>query len=239
MLTQECYVVLVVDLVADHRDRHVIVLGVADVLLVDAHRAQGRFAHQEGMVKAGEHAGGESLGTGHHVDYDELVAAVHEVVEQQLDCANLRVVAGNAEVVVIEPAGGGEADAVVLGEERVEDRVRLPHREQARARAGRGGLEHELGGRDERVGSAQVVLDVAQVLTEDGAYRGGFGVDSECGGQVPVDISIDRHHGMAERGRTPGKQRGHCGLSATALANECEFHNVSFQEIRATDAAHI
>lgn len=224
MFAEERNVVCVVDLIADDGDVDVVVLGIADVLLVDADAAQRWFAHQEGVVEAGEHAGGEGLGPGDHVDHDEFVGRVHEVVKQQLDRADLRVVAGDAEVILHEAAGGGEADALVLGEECVEHRIRLPHREQARARAGRRGLEHELGGRDERVGPAQVVLDVTEVLTEDGSHGGGFGVEAERGRQVLVDVGVDRHDRVAERCGAPGEQRRHCGFATAAFADECEFH---------------
>ena len=224
VLTQERDVVLIVDLVADHRDPHVVVCGVAQVLFVDADAAQGRLAYQERVVEASEHAGGEGLCPGHHVDDDELVEAVHEVVEQEFDRPDLRVVAGDAEVVFSESAGGGEADALVVGEERVEHRVRLPHGQQARARTGRGGLEHELGIRDERVGPAQVLLDVAEVLPEDRSHGGGLGVEAERGGQVLVDVGVDGHDWVAERGRTAHEQRGHRGLARTAFTDKCDFH---------------
>ena len=98
VLAQELHVGLVVDLVADHAHPHAEVAGVADVLPVDADAAQGRLADQERQVEPGEQAGGERVGAGGHVHHDVLARPVDEVVEQQLDRADLGVVAGHAEV---------------------------------------------------------------------------------------------------------------------------------------------
>src|SRR5690606_5057230 len=99
VLTQEVQIGLIVDLVADHRDRHRVVGGVLGVLLIDRDAAQCRFADQEGAVEPSEHPGGERLGTGHHVHNDVFPGTVHQVVEQQLHGTHFGVIAGYAEVV--------------------------------------------------------------------------------------------------------------------------------------------
>ncbi len=95
---QEAEVVVAGHLVADHADAYSVLLRVVPVLAVDGDAAPGGLGNQEGHVELGEHAGGERVRAGGLVDHDILALAVEQVVEQQLDRADLGVVAGQAEV---------------------------------------------------------------------------------------------------------------------------------------------
>ena len=165
-------VVGVGDLVAEHAQRDAVTRGVADVLPVDPDAAAGRLADQEGQVEAGEQAGGEGVGARGHVDHDVLARAVEEVVEQQLDRADLGVVAGHAEVVLgrTRPVTRKRTPSAARGEPAQTGRPRQVA--QPRSPPRRGGLDHRGGRGDARVVAAQVLLELGQVGAQRARRRG-------------------------------------------------------------------
>ncbi|MGX1478762.1 UNVERIFIED_CONTAM: hypothetical protein RKD50_007570 [Streptomyces canus] len=101
---EEEQVVLAGHLVADHGDPDPELPCVVAVLAVDRDALAGGFGHQEGEVEAGEQARGEGIRAGRHVDDDVLTGTVDQVVEVQLHPAQLGVVAGDAQVALLELA---------------------------------------------------------------------------------------------------------------------------------------
>ncbi len=95
-------------------------LGERDRVAVGEHAHGG--AHQQ-AAGAAEEVGGEGDRRG--------------VVEQQLDRAGLGVVAGHAEVVLLEGPGGEQPDPAGAAFQQLVEGVALDHAQQARAAAGR------------------------------------------------------------------------------------------------------
>lgn len=192
MLLEEEQVVLAGHLVADDGDRDAELGGVVAVLAVDGDALEGRFDDQERHVEAGEQAGGEGVGAGGHVDDDVLTGAVDEVVQVQLDRTELGVVAGHVQVAPTEGAGHHERYAVdLLAVARV-DLVVAEQAQQAGATSGRRRLDHGLGGRDPGVRPAQVVPDLVGACAERRCGERLVLVEAEGGGQVLVDVTVDR-----------------------------------------------
>src|SRR5690606_11444640 len=107
---QEVEIVRALHLVADDLQDDLEVAGVLLVLAIDGDPLPGRLDHEEREVEAGEHAGGEGVGAGGHVDHDVLVGAVDQVVQAQLHRSGLGVVAGDPQVGVGEGAGDHQTD---------------------------------------------------------------------------------------------------------------------------------
>ncbi len=232
---EELQVLRALHLVPDDAQPHVEVARVVAVLAVDGHALAGRFGDEEGHVEAGEHAGGEGVAAGRHVDDDIGVPPVHQVVQAELHRAGLGVVAGDPEVALGEGAGGeqphpalrlavGGGDQVHVTGARVEDGVGALQPQQPRAATGRCRLDHGGGGGDARVGAPQVVLDQRQVRSQRWQRGRCLLVEAECGTQVLVDVRVhggDRH---ALRGEGADEERGERGLATAALADESDLH---------------
>ena len=88
------------------------------------------------LVEAGEQAGGEGVGAGGHVDDDVLAGPVDQVVEVELDRAELGVVAGHAEIVLVERAGDHQAYAVHVRADRGVDGLSPASRSSREPRPG-------------------------------------------------------------------------------------------------------
>ena len=228
LLAQEGQVVLALHLVAHHPQGDVVVLGVLLVLAVDGDALAGRLGHQEGHVEAGEHPGRERVAARRHVDDDILVPPVHQVVQVELHRADLGVVAGDAEIGLVERAGGHQAHRAVVqadgpGAGGVH-RVVLGDPQQARPPARRRRLDHGLRGGDPRIGAAQVLLDRRKVRTHGRQRRGLRLLQAERGAEMLVDVRVHGDHGQADGGQVTDEQRGQRGLATAALADECDLH---------------
>jgi hypothetical protein len=101
------------------------------------------------------------------------------------------VITGHAQVVLGERAGGHQPDAARVTAQAPVQRVVSADAQQPGSTAGRRGLHHRGRGRDPRIGAAQVLLDLVQVLAEGGQGRGLLVGQAESGPQVLVDIGID------------------------------------------------
>jgi hypothetical protein len=132
------------------------------------------------------------------------------------------VVAGHAQVVLIEGAGGEEQGTArgVRGE--VVDRVGAAVSQQAGAAAGRCCLDHGGGRADPRVGAAQVLLDLRQVRAHRRRLAG-----AERLGQVLVDVGVDGDDRQPLCGQVPYEQRRQGRLAAAALARERDLRSSS------------
>ncbi len=114
LVLQEREVVRALHLVADDLQADPEVPCVLPVLAVDRDALAGGLGDQERHVEAGEHPGGEGVAARRHVDDDELVAAVDEVVQAQLHRPHLGVVAGHAQIGVGERPGRHQLDLGVV-----------------------------------------------------------------------------------------------------------------------------
>src|SRR6266566_1492546 len=90
------------------------------------------FSLARGHIELGEHVRRERVGAGGHVHHHVLARLVDEMVEQQLDRAHLGVVAGRAQVGLLERSRRHEANALEPPLEMRADRVVLGQPEQAR-----------------------------------------------------------------------------------------------------------
>ena len=124
------------DLVAEHPQRHPVPGRVRRVLPVHADPAPGRLADQHGQVEPGEQAGRERVGARGHVHHHVLAGPVHQVVEVELHGTGLGVVAGHADVVLVELAGDQVPDP--FRGARGEAAQQLAGRDRGRAAGNRG-----------------------------------------------------------------------------------------------------
>ena len=129
VLLEEEQVVLAGDLVADHRD--------ADAVL--ARRGRGTGGRRETPLRVGSatrnvrskrvnRPEAKASAPGGHVDHDVLAGAVDQVVQVELDRAELGVVAGHPEVALVERAGHHQRYAAHASD--------VPARASRRRRAG-------------------------------------------------------------------------------------------------------
>ncbi|MDQ0832476.1 hypothetical protein QF032_004320 [Streptomyces achromogenes] len=226
--SEEVDVVPALHLVADDLQLDAEVAGVLLVLAIDGDPLARRFGDEERDVEAGEHAGGEGVRAGGHVDHDVLVTTVHQVVQAQLHRPRLGVVAGDPQVGFRERSRDHQTDGATVEFHRpgarVVHRVVLAHPQQTRAPAGRSRLDHRLGGGDAGVGTAQIVLDQRQPVAHRGQSGGVRLVEAERGAEVLVDVRVDRDDGCAGFGEVTDEQGGQGRLAAAALPDESNFH---------------
>lgn len=228
LVLEELDVLRALHLVADDLEGDPEVPRVLLVLAVDGDALAGRFGHQEGHVEAGEHAGGEGVRAGRHVDDDVLVRAVREVVEAELDRADLGVVAGHPEVGLGERPRGHQPHGLPVEQHGAcagfVDGVVLVDPQQPGAGAGRSGLDHRVGGRDARVGAPQVVLDEGQVRAQRGQRGRLVLAEPERRAQVLVDVGVHRDDTGFIGGEVADEKGGQRGLAAAALPHESDLH---------------
>ena len=195
---------------------------VPGVLAVHPDAAPGGLADEHRQVEPGEQPRREGVGSRGHVDHDVLAGAVDEVVEPQLHRAGLRVVAGDADVGLVELTGDEVAHP--LGGRRGVPSQHLVGRvevEQPRSAPRRRRLDHCLCRRDARVDTAQVLLEPGKVGAER-ARRGP--VVAQRRGEVLVDVGVDGDHRPPLRGEVAAERRRRRGLAAAALADERDAH---------------
>lgn len=162
-----------------------------------------------------------------HVDDDIVVGAVDEMVEAELDRADLGVVAGHAQIRLGERPGGHQPDLPVVEPDRagarVVDRVVLADPQQPGALAGRSRLDHRLAGGDTGIAAAQILLDQRQVRSH-GGQRGGFlVVEAERGPEVLVDVGVHRDDMGFIGCEVADEERGQRRLAAAAFPTKAIF----------------